>query len=262
MRIGRYRLRGQPDAPPFYGAPDGDRIEELSDPFRGAPSPLGRHHRADALEILVPCQPSKVLAVGRNYREHAAELQNPVPAEPMLFMKPPSALTAHGQPIQLPGDAGRVDYEGELVLVVGRRARNLDRDGARDALLGVSCGNDVSARRYQKQDGQWTRAKGFDTFAPVGPTIAVGADPASRALVTRVNGAERQRSSTAQMIFDPLALLVFASRVMTLEPGDLFFTGTPAGVGELQPGDVVEVEIDGVGVLQNPVESAPSSGGR
>jgi 2-keto-4-pentenoate hydratase/2-oxohepta-3-ene-1,7-dioic acid hydratase in catechol pathway len=180
-------------------------------------------------------------------------MNNAVPAEPMLFLKPSSALTAPGAPIRLPPGAGRVDYEGELVLVIGRRSRHLDREGARRAIFGVTCGNDVSARNYQERDGQWTRGKGFDTFAPLGPTIAVGLDPSDLALTTRVNGVERQNVRTTSMIFDPLALLVFASAVMTLEPGDIFFTGTPAGVGELHPGDRVEVEIEGVGVLANPV---------
>lgn len=257
MRVGRYLLRDRPGAAPFYGVPGDDAIEEVSDPFAGDPIALGRRHAPDEVEVLVPCQPSKVLAVGRNYRAHADEMKNPVPTEPMLFLKPPSALVPSGHSIRLPRDAGQVDFEGELVLVIGRRARNLDRHSAREALLGITCGNDVSARRYQKQDGQWTRGKGFDTFAPVGPAIVLGTDGGDLALVTRVNGTERQRDRTTSMIFDPLALIVFASSVMTLEPGDLFFTGTPAGVGELHPGDIVEVELEGVGVLRNPVVGEP-----
>jgi 2-keto-4-pentenoate hydratase/2-oxohepta-3-ene-1,7-dioic acid hydratase in catechol pathway len=253
MHVGSYALRGRPEAP-FYAVTSADgALEEVSDPFAGPPKRLGRRHGLADVELLCPCRPTKVLAVGRNYREHAAEFQNPVPASPMLFLKPPSAMIPAGQPIRLPRGAGRVDYEGELVLVIGRRARNLDRESARAALLGVTCGNDVSARNYQEQDGQWTRGKGFDTFAPVGPLIALGADPMDLELTTRVNGVERQRARTSRMIFDPLTLLVFASQVMTLEPGDLFFTGTPSGVGELSPGDVVEVSIEGVGALSSPV---------
>lgn len=255
MRLGRYREQGRADAAPFWAIEEGDRVEEVSDPF-GALARSGRKRALAELERLAPCAPSKVIAVGRNYRAHAAEFQNPVPKEPMLFLKPPSALTAAGAPIRLPPGAGRVDYEGELVLVVGRRARDLDRDSARKALFGLACGNDVSSRHYQELDGQWTRGKGFDTFAPVGPTIAVGADPMDLELVTRLNDEVRQRARTSEMIFDPLALLVFVSRVMTLEPGDLFFTGTPAGVGELHPGDRVEVTIEGVGTLANPVAAA------
>lgn len=285
-RIARYRVGSQtpagtaasPVEPSRAGAvaPGGDEagarygvlreaegtlyVDGIDDPFQAA-DPVwggglrttGPSHRLDEVELLAPCRPTKILCVGRNYREHAAELGNEVPAEPMIFLKPPSAVQRPKGPIRLPAGLGRVDYEGELVLVIGRRAWRLDRSTARQALLGVTCGNDVSARALQKKDGQWGRAKGFDTFAPVGPWIALDVDPCDAELRTRVNGQERQRARTTEMAFDPLAILVYVSRIMTLEPGDLIFTGTPSGVGELFPGDVVEVEVSGVGVLQNPV---------
>jgi 2-keto-4-pentenoate hydratase/2-oxohepta-3-ene-1,7-dioic acid hydratase in catechol pathway len=197
--------------------------------------------------------------VGRNYREHAAELDNDVPEEPMLFLKPPSALIGPDRAIELPAGAEPIHYEGELVLVIGRRCRHLDDAGARSAILGVTCGNDVSSRSLQAKDKQWGRAKGFDTFAPVGPAIATGVDPSSLRLETRLNGQVRQQGMSSQMIFDVFTLLKFITSVMTLEAGDVVFTGTPSGIGPLQPGDLVEVDVGGVGTLRNPVVAATAS---
>jgi 2-keto-4-pentenoate hydratase/2-oxohepta-3-ene-1,7-dioic acid hydratase in catechol pathway len=201
-----------------------------------------------------PPPPSKIVAVGRNYREHAAELGNVAPdEEPLLFLKAPSALLFDGGEIVLPPEAARVDYEGELALVVGTRAKSWPEDRWLDALAGVCCANDVTARDLQKKDGQFARAKSFDTFCPVGPNVVAGLDPSDLAIETRVNGAVRQSSRTSKMIFPPAFLLAYVSRMMTLLPGDLILTGTPAGVGPLAPGDSVEVEIEGIGVLSNRV---------
>jgi len=207
-----------------------------------------------------PPRPSKIVAVGRNYREHAAELGNAVPdAEPLLFLKAPSSLVIDGSDIVLPPESARVDYEGELALVIGRRIKSWPQERWLDALAGVCCANDVTARDLQKKDGQFARAKSFDTFCPIGPAIVPGIDPSDLALETRVNGAVRQSSRTSQMVFSPAFLVAYISRMMTLLPGDLILTGTPAGIGALSAGDRVEVEIEGVGVLANRV-AAPDAG--
>ena len=207
-----------------------------------------------------PPRPSKIVAVGRNYREHAAELGNAVPdAEPLLFLKAPSSLVIDGSDIVLPPESARVDYEGELALVIGRRVKRWPQERWLDALAGVCCANDVTARDLQKKDGQFARAKSFDTFCPIGPAIVPGIDPSDLALETRVNGAVRQSSRTSQMVFSPAFLVAYISRMMTLLPGDLILTGTPAGIGALSAGDRVEVEIEGVGVLANRV-AAPDAG--
>jgi 2-keto-4-pentenoate hydratase/2-oxohepta-3-ene-1,7-dioic acid hydratase in catechol pathway len=201
--------------------------------------------------------------MGRNYPAHAAEFRSQVPDEPLLFFKPPSAIIGPGLPILLPPQSERVDYEGELAIVIGRRCRNVRPEEVWSCVLGVTCANDVTARDLQRKDNQWTRAKGFDTFCPVGPWLVTGvseADVADRAVVCRVNGEVRQSARTSEMAFSPAALLAYASAVMTLEPGDLFLTGTPSGVGPLSPGDVVEVNVEGVGVLRNPVRSSGAEG--
>jgi len=200
--------------------------------------------------------PSKIVCVGQNYRAHAAEMGKGIPAEPLLFLKPPSALVADGGEIARPGGYSRVDHEAELGVVIGTRARRVHRDAALDHVLGYLCVNDVTVRELQARDGQWTRAKGFDTFCPVGPRIVSGLDPADLAIRCRVNGEVRQDSRTSDLIFDVPALIEFISRHMTLEPGDLISTGTPAGVGNLAVGDQVEVEIEGIGVLRNRVVAA------
>lgn len=203
-------------------------------------------------------RPGKIVCVGRNYVEHARELGNVVPQRPLLFMKPPSAVIGDGDAIVLPPDSERVEHEGEIGVVIGRRLRHAQAEEVVAALAGVTCVNDVTARDLQKTDGQWTRAKGFDTFCPVGPRLVPLAElPPLPELevVCRVNGAECQRGRAADMAFDIPTLVAYISRVMTLETGDLIATGTPAGVGPLAVGDVVEVEIPGVGVLRNPVEA-------
>jgi len=202
-------------------------------------------------------QPSKIVCVGRNYREHAGELGNPVPVEPLIFLKPPSSMIRNGENIVLPPTelTQRVDFEGELALVISRRCHNISAgEDVRGFIAGYTCANDVTARDLQNKDGQWTRAKGFDTFCPVGPEVVRDLDPAHGVqLETRVNGKLRQSGNTRDFIFSLDVIIRYISRVMTLFPGDLILTGTPAGVGPLQPGDIVEVTIEGVGTLRNPV---------
>ncbi len=200
-------------------------------------------------------RPSKIVCVGRNYADHAKELGNEVPGAPLLFLKPPSAIIASGEAIVLPPASARVEFEAEIGVVVGRRMHRATPEEAERWIQGFVCLNDVTARDLQKSDGQWTRAKGFDTFCPVGPRIAEGLDWRSLEVIGRVNGEERQRAPTSAMVFSIPVLLAYISNVMTLEPGDLVATGTPAGVGPLQLGDVVEVEIPGVGILRNPVQA-------
>lgn len=197
-------------------------------------------------------QPSKIVCVGRNYAEHAREFGNPVPAEPLLFLKPPSSLVGPGEPILLPPQSSRVEHEAEIAVVVGRRLRFVSPEEAEAGIGAIACANDVTARDLQKSDSQWARAKGFDTFCPVGPSVA-GLDWRSLEIIGRVNGQERQRGRSADMVFPIPELLAYISGIMTLEPGDLVLTGTPAGTSELHDGDVVEVEIPGVGILSNPV---------
>ena len=198
-------------------------------------------------------RPGKIVCVGRNYAGHAKELGNALPSYPMLFFKPPSAIIGPGETIRLPRASERVDYEADIALVVGRRAHRVAAADAYDVLEGVACANDVSARDLQKLDGQWGRAKGFDTFCPLGPVVRSGFDWDNLEIVSRVNGTERQRGHVREMIFGIPALVAFISEVMTLEPGDVILTGTPEGVGPLSVGDVVEIEIPGVGSISNPV---------
>ncbi len=199
-------------------------------------------------------RPSKIVCVGRNYAKHAAELGNDVPSEPLIFLKPPSALVSDGDPIVMPAGVGRVDFEGEIGVVIGTRARNVDRADAWRHVEALVALNDVTARDLQKTDDQWTRAKGFDSFCPVGTPVPVGeVDRDALAVTTRVNGEVRQQGSATEMAFDIPAILEFVSGIMTLEPGDLVATGTPDGIGPLAAGDVVEVEVAGVGTVRNPV---------
>ena len=213
--------------------------------------------RMSTLSLLVPVTPSKIICVGRNYRDHAKELGNEVPAEPLLFFKPPSSLLAPGGVIRMPRVSERVDFEGELAVIIGTRARKLKHDGDLSAYIhGYTLANDVTARDLQKKDGQWARAKGFDTFCPVGPIVDTELDLAGGLTIeTRVNGEVRQHGSTADFIFTLPVLLEYITAAITLEPGDLLLTGTPAGVGPLVAGDVVEVSIPGLGRLSNPVQA-------
>ena len=202
---------------------------------------------------MIPVRPSKIIGIGRNYVAHALELGNPMPAVPIIFFKPLSALIGSGDTIRLPGVSRRVEFEAEIGVVIGRRLSGASADEAEGAIGGFTCVNDVTCRDLQQVDGQWGRAKGFDTFCPVGPRVAEGLAWRDLELVCRVNGIERQRARATDMHFPIPELISFLSGVMTLEPGDLIATGTPAGTAPMAEGDVVEVEIPGVGVLSNPV---------
>ncbi|HEY6447950.1 MAG TPA: fumarylacetoacetate hydrolase family protein [Acidobacteriaceae bacterium] len=220
-------------------------------PFTGKFEPVPM----SSVELLAPVVPSKIVCIGRNYREHAAELGNEVPKEPLVFLKAPSAVIAPGEPIRIPPQSQRVDFEGELAIVIGRHASRIGADeDARPYIRGYTVVNDVTARDLQKSDGQWSRAKGFDTFCPMGPLVTDEIDPGAGLTVeTRLNGEVKQHGTTSDLIFDIAALLRHITAAMTLLPGDVIPTGTPAGVGPMRPGDVVEVTVDGIGTLANPV---------
>lgn len=251
MRIVRYAV-GE-GKKPKYGWLLGDKVGEVSGNI------FGRYRRNEAeipltdVKLLAPTQPGKIICVGRNYIEHARELGNEVPQVPLIFLKPPSSIINPNDTILLPPQSTQVEHEGELVAVIGKRGRHILAGNARKYILGYTIGNDVTARDLQQTDGQWTRAKGFDTFCPFGPWIDTDFDPADSVVTCRVNGQMRQMASTRDMVFNVGTLIAYISSVMTLEPGDLLFTGTPAGVGELKNGDEVVVEIEGLGVLKNPV---------
>ena len=217
----------------------------------------GDLHQVDlaSVRLLPPCAPTKIVCVGRNYGEHAKELGNEVPAEPLIFLKPPSSLIASGDPIVYPDLSQRVDYEGELGVVIGKAARNVPPDRAMEYVLGYTCVNDVTARDLQKKDGQWTRGKGFDTFCAVGPWLVAAEDLDLGRLRVRtlLDGDLKQDGQVRDMIFPVDAIIGYVSSFMTLEPGDLIATGTPSGVGPMNPGSTVSIEIEGIGVLQNPV---------
>ena len=206
-----------------------------------------------AAELIVPVRPSKVVCIGLNYKDHAAEMNKPLPPEPLMFMKPSTAVIGPGQAIRVPMWAGEIHHEAELAIVIGKRAVQVSEADAMSHVLGLACGNDVTARDLQKKDVQYTRAKGFDTFAPIGPCVALGLDPSSLAVEGLVNGKVRQSSSTRELIFPVPKLIAHISRVMTLLPGDVIMTGTPSGVGALVPGDTVTVRIEGIGELTNTV---------
>lgn len=226
-------------------------IESLASSQTGTAIPIGN------AKLLAPVAPSKVVCVGRNYREHAAELGNKMPDEPLLFLKAPSSVIASGDLIVLPPESNQVEHEGELGVVIGRRVRRLsDNEDPLDFVLGYTCVNDVTARDLQRKDVQFTRGKSFDTFCPVGPVIVNGMDPLDLVVQTQVNGEVKQTGRTADMAFPVPFLIRYIANIMTLNPGDLIVTGTPAGVSQLRDGDVVEVEIEGIGVLRNPVRTA------
>ena len=216
----------------------------------------------DDASLRAPCVPSKIIGVGRNYADHAAEMNNPLPTEPLLFLKPPSALNHHDGEVVYPFQSRQVDYEGELAVVIGAHCKNLKRGDVPSVVLGYTLCNDFTARDLQRADGQWARAKGFDGFAPLGPCIVSGIDPAELHLRTYHNGILKQDAHTSALIFDIPALIEYISAAFTLEPGDVITTGTPAGVGSVQPGDVVEVWVDEIGVLRNRIVAAIARGTR
>jgi 2-keto-4-pentenoate hydratase/2-oxohepta-3-ene-1,7-dioic acid hydratase in catechol pathway len=242
---------------PSYGMIVGEEIFTLGGDLPSgdlSPEGAGPSLRLADAQMLPPVVPSKIVCVGRNYREHAAELGNAMPSEPLLFLKAPSAIIADGVPVELPEVSERVEHEGELGLVIGRRCSRLsDSEDPLAYVLGFTCVNDVTARDLHRKDVQFTRGKSFDTFCPVGPFVVEGLDPSDLSVLTRVNGHVRQSGRTSAMAFPVPYLLRYISHAMTLEPGDLIATGTPAGVGPLADGDTVEVEVEGVGILRNPV---------
>ena len=250
MRLIRYQTQTEG---PRYGW----LLDDQVGPIEG--SIFGEFRRMEAelplaeARLLPPVLPGKILCIGRNYAAHVREHNAEIPEVPLLFLKPPSSLIGPEDTILLPPQSQQVEHEGELVVVLGRRGRWIAAEEALDYLLGYTVGNDVTARDLQRRDGQWTRAKGFDTFCPVGPWIETDFDSADALVTCSVNGEMRQMASTRDMLFTVRQLVAYASSVMTLEPGDLLFTGTPAGVGPLEPGDRVEVSIEGLGVLGNPV---------
>ena len=237
------------------GAVEGDYLRPLAGTFFENPVPTGEDVPLAEERLLAPIIPSKIVAVGRNYADHAEEMGGAIPDEPVIFLKPSTAVIGPGDLIPYPPASTRVDHEAELAVVVGRLARKVRSEEAGRFILGYTCGNDVTARDLQSKDGQWTRAKGFDGFCPLGPWIETELDPMDLAIECRVNGEPRQAARTSQLAFGPGALIEFVSNVMTLLPGDVILTGTPAGVGALEVGDKVEVEIEGIGVLQNEVRA-------
>ncbi len=252
MRIVRFQANG---GAPQYGWLLDDKVGEIQgDPF-------GKYRRKDAnklltdVKLLAPCVPSKIVCIGRNYVEHAKELGNDVPKIPLIFLKPPSSIINPGEPIILPPQSKQVEHEAELVVVIGRRGRNVTAEESKKYIYGYTVGNDVTARDLQRSDEQWTRAKGFDTFCAFGPWIDTEFNIADALITSKVNGQPRQMASTRDMVFSVPTLIAFISSVMTLEPGDLVFTGTPPGVGPLQDGNEVVVEIEGLGMLRNPVKA-------
>lgn len=249
MRI----LRAKKDGVCFYAELEGDKVYPLlGAPYEGLQRD-GRCFAYQEITLLPPCEPGKIVAVGLNYMDHIREMNDPLPDEPVLFMKPPSAMIASGETIILPKCCKKVDFEAELAVVIGKKCRNITPEQAKDVIFGYTCLNDVSCREIQKKDGQWIRAKGFDTFAPVGPWIETQLDPSDLKIQAELNGELRQDSTTAIMLFGAYALTAFVSSVMTLMPGDLISLGTPDGVGQLHSGDTIKIILEGIGTLENSV---------
>jgi 2-keto-4-pentenoate hydratase/2-oxohepta-3-ene-1,7-dioic acid hydratase in catechol pathway len=236
-----------------FAAINGDRVDLIDTHPFGEIHLTGESHPLDSVRLLAPILPSKVIAVGKNYADHAAEMGGEVPAQPMIFLKPSTSVIGPAAPIVLPASSHHVDLEAELAVVIGRMCRHVPLDRVDDVILGYTCANDVSARDHQASDGQWGRAKGFDTFCPLGPWIATDVSPGDLAITGRVNGEVRQSARTSSMVRDVAALVSWISGVMTLLPGDVILTGTPAGVSPIVAGDEVVIDIEGIGELRNPV---------
>lgn len=248
MLIGRFSINNKK----FYGIlpAKGDTVYELE---TLAGERTGKTYVLGDLKILAPCEPTKIVCIGLNYRDHAAELEMAIPDEPIIFLKPPSAVTAHNTAIIYPNSTRRVDYEAELALVIGRPAHRVSKEQAPAYVAGYTCANDVTARDLQEKDGQWTRAKSFNTFLPLGPYINTAIDPGSLDISLYINNRRKQFSNTSNLIFGISELVSFTSHIMTLWPGDVILTGTPSGVGPMDIGDTVTVTIDGIGSLRNHV---------
>lgn len=256
MRIARFSHDGEV----AFGVVEGDDVSELvSHPF-GPVSFTGNRWPLSAVRLLAPVLPSKVVAIGKNYAEHATEMGGDVPERPLLFLKPSTAVIGPADSIAYPPSSERVDYEGELAVVISRLCRDVPAERATEVILGYTCGNDVTARDQQKTDGQWSRAKGYDTFCPLGPWIETDVDPADLQLTTTLSGVTKQDGRTSQIVHKIPDLIAYITACMTLIPGDVILTGTPAGIGPMQVGDEVVVEIEGIGRLANTVVSRPAAG--
>jgi len=249
MRIVHFELSGRTG----YGILEGEKISVLwGTPYDGLGNTTGEGMSLPEVKLLAPCEPTKIVALGLNYRDHALEIGHPLPEEPLIFMKPSTAVIGPDEDIVYPAMSRQVDYEAELAVVIGRTCRHVKAEDFRDYVLGYTAINDITARDLQKQDGQFTRSKSFDTFAPLGPWIETAIpDPDNLTVEAYLNGERRQHSSTANMVFGVATLVSFISRIMTLLPGDVIATGTPAGIGPMVPGDVVEIRVEGIGRLQN-----------
>ena len=257
-QVGRSKREIHPE--PSAGVVEGNTVWEISGELWGPRERTGQSRPLETVKLLPPSVPSKIVCVGKNYVDHAAEMGGPPPKEPILFLKPPSSIIAPEDPVILPAISNRMDYEGEIAVVIGRRCRNLRADeDVHPYILGYTCFNDVTARDLQKLDGQWTRGKSFDTFCPFGPVLETNAPSADARVETFVNGAKKQSALLSEMIFSVDVIIRFIAQVMTLEPGDLIATGTPAGIGPVKPGDVMEVSITGIGTLRNPVIDSAST---
>ncbi len=252
MRIIRYQEKNES---PRSGWILDDKVGEIEGNIYAEYRRLEAKTPLSAVRLLAPCQPSKIICVGRNYAEHAKEHHAKVPKVPLIFLKPPSAIINPGETIVLPPQSQQVEHEGELVVVIAKRGRHIPAEKARDYILGYTIGNDITARDLQRADDQWTRSKGFDTFCPFGPWIDTDFDISDALITCKVSGQPRQMASTRDMVFNVETLVAFVSSVMTIEPGDILFSGTPAGVGPLKDGDEVVVEIEGLGALSNPVKA-------
>jgi len=257
MKICRYVKRDATSsdaASPRYGLIEGDTVTEISGMPWGQWSRGSQSSRLADVQLIAPVEPTKIVCIGRNYAAHAAEMGNEVPKEPLMFLKPPSSIVGPEEAIVLTKYSQKVEHEGELAMVIGRRCSHLgDGDDALSFVAGYTCLNDVTARDLQKSDVQFTRAKGFDSFCAVGPHLETALDPTNVLVETHVNGVRRQSGATSLMIYPPVFLVRWISRMMTLMPGDVIATGTPAGVGPLVAGDIAEVSVAGIGVLRNPV---------
>ncbi|MCL5935039.1 MAG: fumarylacetoacetate hydrolase family protein [Firmicutes bacterium] len=250
MKFVRFEINGSAR----QGILEGDQVHEIRGDMFGEFTPGTQTYPLSGVKLLAPCVPGKIVCVGLNYRDHAAEVNLPVPEEPVLFIKPSTTLIGPGDDILYPELSQEVDYEAELAVVIAKTARNIPLDQALDYVLGYTCANDVTARDLQRKDGQWTRAKSFDTFLPLGPYINTEVDPLNLKIELFLNGQMKQASNTGQMVFNVRELVSRMSQVMTLLPGDVLLTGTPHGIGQMQRGDRVEVKIEGLGTLHNQVK--------
>lgn len=251
MRLVRFTVKGETVI--RTAVEEGGEFHEISGDVFGPYEKTGMKFDPKEVQLKAPVSPTKIVAIGLNYRDHAKEVGMELPEEPLMFFKPPSSVIGPMDPIVSPRLSKRVDYEAELAVIIGKRAKNVKRAEAANFILGYTCLNDVTARDYQEKDLQWTRAKGFDTFCPIGPAIETDLDPSDISVTSWLNGEKRQDSRTSQLVFDPATLIEHVSSVMTLEPGDVIATGTPSGIAPMAPGDTIEIRIQGIGSLINPV---------